>query len=62
MLWGGGEDIASIVADVEPMERPMQNLNDLSRPAVLSNWRSNDSRGASSEGARRLRGVQISGK
>src|SRR3954465_10914999 len=30
MLWGGDEDIASIVAD-EPMERPMQKLNDLSR-------------------------------
>jgi hypothetical protein len=31
MLWGGGEDIASIVAECEPMERPMQKLNDLSR-------------------------------
>src|SRR3989475_6034314 len=30
MLWGGGVDIASIVR-CEPMERPMQKLNDLSR-------------------------------
>jgi len=28
---GGGEDIASIVADVNRWERPMQKLNDLSR-------------------------------
>jgi transposase len=31
MLWGSGEDIASIVADMKPMERPLQKLNDLSR-------------------------------
>jgi transposase len=31
MLWGGGEDIASILAWYEPMERPLQKLNDLSR-------------------------------
>ena len=31
MLWGGGEDIASIDADLKPMERLMQKLNDLSR-------------------------------
>jgi transposase len=31
MLWGGGEDTAFIGADVNPMERPMQKLNDLSR-------------------------------
>jgi transposase len=31
MLWGGGEDIASIVADVNRWSAPMQKLNDLSR-------------------------------
>jgi hypothetical protein len=31
MLWGGGEDSASIDADLKPMERLMQKLNDLSR-------------------------------
>jgi transposase len=31
MLWGGGEDIASIGADANRMEHPMQKLNDLSR-------------------------------
>src|ERR1700720_2073975 len=31
MLWGGGEDIASIGADVNRWSTPMQKLNDLSR-------------------------------
>ncbi len=31
MLWGGGEDIASIVADLNRWSAPMQKLNDLSR-------------------------------
>src|SRR6266542_3317560 len=31
MLWGGGEDIAFHRRCCEPMERPMQKLNDLSR-------------------------------
>jgi transposase len=31
MLWGGGEDIASIDADVNRWRSPMQKLNDLSR-------------------------------
>jgi transposase len=31
MLWGGGADIASIVADVNQWSYPMQKLNDLSR-------------------------------
>jgi transposase len=31
MLWGGGEDIASIDADVNRWRAPMQKLNDLSR-------------------------------
>jgi transposase len=31
MLWGGGEDIGSIDADVNPMEPPMQAPNDLSQ-------------------------------
>jgi|SRR6516164_7403797 hypothetical protein len=33
MLWGGGVDIASIVR-CEPMELPMQTLNDLSRSRI----------------------------
>jgi transposase len=33
MLWGGGVDIASIVR-CEPMELPMQTLNDLSRSLI----------------------------
>ena len=33
MLWGGGVDIASIVR-CEPMEPPMQTLNDLSRSLI----------------------------
>jgi transposase len=35
MLWGGGEDIASIVADGKPMEPPMQELNDLSQSRIV---------------------------
>src|SRR6202035_2169805 len=31
MLWGGGEDISSIGADVNRWSTPMQKLNDLSR-------------------------------
>src|SRR6516225_11897976 len=31
MLWGSGEDIASIGADVNRWSTPMQKLNDLSR-------------------------------
>jgi len=31
MLWGGGADIASIVADVNRWSTPWQKLNDLSR-------------------------------
>jgi hypothetical protein len=31
MLWGGGEDYASIDADVKPMESPMHKLDELSR-------------------------------
>jgi hypothetical protein len=31
MLWGGGEDIASIGADVNRWSTPMQKVNDLSR-------------------------------
>jgi hypothetical protein len=31
MLWGSGEDIASIAADVNRWSTPMQKLNDLSR-------------------------------
>ena len=34
MLWGGGVDIASIVR-YEPMELPMQTLNDLSRSLIV---------------------------
>src|SRR2546429_9223680 len=33
MLWGGGVDIASIVR-CEPMELPMQTLNNLSRSLI----------------------------
>jgi hypothetical protein len=33
MLWGGGVDTASIVR-YEPMELPMQTLNDLSRSLI----------------------------
>ena len=33
MLWGGGVDIASIVR-YEPMELPMQTLNDFSRSLI----------------------------
>src|SRR5262245_66056571 len=33
MLWGGGVDIASIVR-CEPMELPMQTLNDSSRSLI----------------------------
>jgi len=33
MLWGGAVDIASIVR-CEPMEPPMQTLNDLSRSLI----------------------------
>ena len=36
MLWGGGVDIASIVR-CEPMELPMQTLNNLSRSLIALN-------------------------
>src|SRR5438067_309270 len=35
MLWGGGAEIASIVAKCEPMECPMQKLNDLSQSRIV---------------------------
>jgi transposase len=35
MLWGGGEEIASIVADVNPWSPPMQELNDLSQSRIV---------------------------
>jgi transposase len=34
MLWGGGVDIASVVADVNRWSSPMQTLNDLSRSLI----------------------------
>jgi transposase len=35
MLWGGGEEIASIVADVNRWSPPMQKLNDLSQSRIV---------------------------
>jgi hypothetical protein len=37
MLWGGGEEIASIVADVNRWSRPMQTPNDLSETGQHTN-------------------------
>jgi hypothetical protein len=34
MLWGGGVDIASVVADVNRWSSPIQTLNDLSRSLI----------------------------
>src|SRR6059058_6434348 len=34
MLWGGGEEIASMSL-IEPMEPPMQKLNDLSQSRIV---------------------------
>src|SRR5262249_24170406 len=36
MLWDGGEEIASIVADVNRWSTPMQKLNDLSQSRIVS--------------------------
>ena len=35
MLWGGGEEIASIVADVNRWSPPMQTPNDLSQSRIV---------------------------
>jgi predicted Zn-dependent protease len=35
MLWGGGAKIVSIVADVNPMESPMQTPNDLNQSRII---------------------------
>ena len=35
MLWGGGEEIASIVADVNRSEPPMQKPNDLNQSRIV---------------------------
>jgi transposase len=35
MLWGGGEEIASIVADANRWSPPMQKLNDLSQSRIV---------------------------
>src|SRR5436190_18608223 len=35
MLWGGGEEIASIVADVNRWSAPMQTPNDLSQSRIV---------------------------
>src|SRR5205814_7556104 len=35
MLWGGGEEFASIVADVNRWSLPMQKLNDLSQCRIV---------------------------
>jgi transposase len=35
MLWGGGEEIASIVANANRWSRPMQELNDLSQSRIV---------------------------
>src|SRR5712691_2035107 len=35
MLWGGGEEIASIVADVDRWSPPMQKPNDLSQSRIV---------------------------
>jgi hypothetical protein len=35
MLWGGGEEIASIAADASRWSPPMQKLNDLSQSRIV---------------------------
>src|SRR5207344_254545 len=35
LLWGGGEEIASIVAGVKPMEPPMQKPSDLNQSRIV---------------------------